>query len=110
MTVGLHHSFKFEISLYAYLEGREGKDGPPFQDIGMPHQLYWLIYVKCFDFMLMKPSKDCRRIAVLRPDLSVIPRTSFPKFQTTNGEYYKVKYTLDMSFDTLISFRLCHKG
>lgn len=33
-NVGLYHSFRFEINLWAYLEGHEGHDPPPFKDIG----------------------------------------------------------------------------
>lgn len=33
-NVGIHHSLEFEIDLWAYTQGREGGDGPPFQDAG----------------------------------------------------------------------------
>lgn len=33
-NVGIHHSLLFEIDLWAYTQGREGGDGPPFQDAG----------------------------------------------------------------------------
>lgn len=33
-NVGIHHSLEFEINLWAYTQGREGGDGPPFQDGG----------------------------------------------------------------------------
>ncbi|KAF2254078.1 actin-like ATPase domain-containing protein [Trematosphaeria pertusa] len=81
-NVGLHHNLKFEIDLWAYPEGREGEDGPPFKDL------------------------DCRRIAIMKPDLSVIPKASLEKRQSPEGPYYKVLYQLEMSFDTTISFRL----
>ena len=33
-NVGIHHSLEFEINLWAYTQGREGGDGPQFQDGG----------------------------------------------------------------------------
>jgi hypothetical protein len=53
---------------------------------------------------------DCRRIAMMKPDLSVVPRSSLEVRQSPDGEFYRVEYTLEMSFDTVISFRLRHNG
>jgi hypothetical protein len=54
---------------------------------------------------------DCRRIAVLRPDLSDIPKESFERRQSPDGDpYYRIHYTLEMSFDTVVSFRLRYDG
>lgn len=54
---------------------------------------------------------DCRCIAVLRPDLSDIPKESFERRQALDGDpYYRIHYTLQMSFDTVVSFRLRYDG
>ena len=61
--------------------------------------------------MAAKENPDCRLVAVVYPDLSKIKRSELPKIRNSAGEYYyKVSYSLEMSFDTMIHFRLKYKG
>lgn len=55
---------------------------------------------------------DCLKIAILKPDLSVIPRQEFQEKRSFHSreKYYKVQYDLEMSFDTTISFKLRFNG
>jgi hypothetical protein len=53
---------------------------------------------------------DCRRIAIMRPDLSSIPRKSLPRGDSPRGKFLTVQYELVMSFDTIIEFKLKYKG
>jgi hypothetical protein len=53
----------------------------------------------------------CRRIAIMKPDLSWVPRDRLArKYSPTKGDYYKVGYEIVMSFDTMISFQLKFQG
>ncbi|KAH0559616.1 hypothetical protein GP486_003866 [Trichoglossum hirsutum] len=85
-NVGIYHSLKFKIELWAYQDGEEGDSAPPFQDI------------------------SCRPIGVMRPDLSRIPRSLFERRSSPRGDYYKIDYELAMKFDTVISFELRFRG
>ncbi|KAI9865467.1 MAG: hypothetical protein M1813_002357 [Trichoglossum hirsutum] len=86
MTFGVNTSMKAEIDLYIFTDGDEGGDGPSFKN------------------------GDCRVVATLKPDLSLIDRSGLQKFSSPAGEYYKVSYQLEMSFETTISFKLKYKG
>ncbi|MBE3048453.1 hypothetical protein IMZ48_39310 [Candidatus Bathyarchaeota archaeon] len=54
--------------------------------------------------------KDCRKVATLRSDLSGIPASDFEVVNSGNGNWYKVSYDLEMSFEATLSFRLVFKG
>ncbi|KAI9774152.1 MAG: hypothetical protein M1840_005245 [Geoglossum simile] len=84
--VGIHHPMKFKVQLWAYVDGEDGAEGPPFKDL------------------------DCRQIGLLTPDLSRIPRSEFPRISSPGGDYYKVLYEVVMRFDTVIEFQLKFQG
>ncbi|KAI9775604.1 MAG: hypothetical protein M1839_001005 [Geoglossum umbratile] len=84
--VGIHHPMKFKIDLWGYVDGEEGAEGPPFKDL------------------------DCRKIGLLNPDLSRVPRTDFPRISSPAGDYYKVSYEIVMRFDTVLEFQAKFQG
>ncbi|CZR65853.1 uncharacterized protein PAC_15753 [Phialocephala subalpina] len=93
-NVGINSRFKFEFTLWAYLEGWENDDPPPFKDSGTNYTQY-----------------TTRSITTCIIDLSNIPKSEFEeKYSPTGEAYYKVSYTLEMSFDTTIIFKLRHNG
>jgi len=53
---------------------------------------------------------DCRTVATLSADLSSIPHTQFDIVNSGNGNWYKVSYDIEMTFETTINFRLKFKG
>ncbi|KAJ6098844.1 hypothetical protein N7467_000379 [Penicillium canescens] len=53
---------------------------------------------------------DCRRVATLKSDLSGIPASEFELVDSGNGNWYKVSYDIEMSFEATLSFRLVFKG
>jgi predicted ABC-type sugar transport system permease subunit len=53
---------------------------------------------------------DCRTIAMLRADLTKIPASDFDIVNSGNGDWYKVNYDIEMSFEATLSFRLVFKG
>lgn len=54
--------------------------------------------------------KDCRRVATLKSDLSGIPASEFEIVDSGHGNWYKVSYDIEMSFEATLSFRLVFKG
>lgn len=53
---------------------------------------------------------DCRTIAMLKADLSRVPVSDFDIANSGNGDWYKVYYDIEMSFEATLSFRLVFKG
>jgi len=53
---------------------------------------------------------DCRTVATLTADLTPIPATDFVIVNSGNGDWYKVDYDIEMSFEATLSFRLVFKG
>ncbi|KAF2194329.1 hypothetical protein K469DRAFT_548682, partial [Zopfia rhizophila CBS 207.26] len=53
---------------------------------------------------------DCRTVATLSSDLSSIPHSQFDVVNSGNGDWYKVSYDIEMTFETTINFRLKFKG
>lgn len=106
---GIHHPLSsIEIELWAYLEANDGEDGPSFKDLGiyMPHNLQNLKKKKSDT-----DDTDCHVIAYLRPDLSKIDRSEFPRLTSPSGEeYLRISYDLAMTFDNMIEFKLEYKG
>ncbi|KAH0543127.1 hypothetical protein FGG08_002553 [Glutinoglossum americanum] len=85
-TFGINSSFRPEIDLFIFTDGDEGGEGPSFKD------------------------GDCRVVATLKPDLSVINKSELQTFRSKAGEYYKVSYELEMSFEAAIAFKLKYQG
>lgn len=50
-----------------------------------------------------------REVATLTSDLSEIPPSEFQLVSSNNGDYYKISYDIEMSFEAAISFRLLFK-
>ena len=53
---------------------------------------------------------DCRTIATLKADLTGIPASDFEIVNSGNGDWYKINYDIEMSFEATLSFRLLFKG
>ena len=53
---------------------------------------------------------SCRVVATLKSDLSGVPEHEFELVSGKQGEYFKIKYTIELSFEATISFRLRFKG
>lgn len=53
---------------------------------------------------------DCRTVATLTADLSSVPTSQFDVMNSGAGDWYKVNYDIEMSFETTISFRLVFQG
>jgi len=84
--ISIHSQFKFEVELWAYADCDDGQEGPPFRDI------------------------DCHLVIVIPVDLSTIDRSQLPKLKNKAGDsYYKLSYSLEMTFDSMVHFRLKYK-
>ena len=53
---------------------------------------------------------DCKSLVALKVDLSSVPKSDFELVSSGKGDYYKIHYSLEMSFEAAISFRLLVKG
>ncbi|PVH69876.1 actin-like ATPase domain-containing protein [Cadophora sp. DSE1049] len=52
---------------------------------------------------------NCKTIVTLKADLSTVPKSSFEVVSGSKGDYYKIWYTIEMSFEAAISFRLIYQ-
>jgi hypothetical protein len=52
----------------------------------------------------------CKLHATLQSDLSSISPSAFELVSSTSGDYYKISYELEMSFHTMLSFKLIFQG
>ncbi|KAH8896375.1 hypothetical protein GQ53DRAFT_792192 [Thozetella sp. PMI_491] len=51
-------------------------------------------------------NNDCRIVATLSADLSAVSKDEFKLVTSANGDYYRVDYDIEMTFEAAISFRL----
>jgi len=55
-------------------------------------------------------NSECREIAKVKADLSAISASNFEVVNSGNGNWYKVSYNIEMSFEATLSFRLVFQG
>lgn len=53
---------------------------------------------------------ECKTVATLKADLSSVPHSEFARVNSGNGDWYKVSYDIEMSFEATLSFSLSFKG
>jgi predicted ABC-type sugar transport system permease subunit len=93
----------FETKLIVYT----GSGTPPyFMNSGKSSEIRPSIEV----ILTVHMYTDCRTIATLRADLTGIPASDFAMVNSGNGDWYKVTYNIEMSFEATLSFRLVFKG
>ncbi len=60
--------------------------------------------------ILTRYRTDCKVLTTLKADLSSIPHSEFEIVSGDKGDYYKISYSIEMSFEAAIGFRLVFKG